>query len=147
MTAVKSFTGWLGVVLGSPDPPALGAFYSRLLGWEISKSSPDWVDMLIRDPHGQGTSSNLSFQLEVDYRRPVWPGGAGEQQMQFHLDVGVLDVEAAVEDALSFGAELAGFQPQEDVRVLLDPDGHPFCLYFDEEAAEPGTAPEPVAGV
>ena len=24
--------------------------------------------------------------------------------------------------------ELADFQPQDDVRVLLDPDGHPFCL-------------------
>jgi hypothetical protein len=24
------------------------------------------------------------------------------------------------------------FEPQEDVRVLLDPAGHPFCLYLDE---------------
>ncbi|MFZ3566518.1 hypothetical protein ACOKM5_06045 [Streptomyces sp. BH097] len=23
-------------------------------------------------------------------------------------------------------------QPQENVRVLLDPAGHPFCLCFDE---------------
>ena len=31
--------------------------------------------------------------------------------------------------ALEHGAVLAEFQPQEDVRVFYDPDGHPFCLY------------------
>jgi len=24
---------------------------------------------------------------------------------------------------------VAAFQPQDDVRVMLDPAGHPFCLY------------------
>jgi hypothetical protein len=28
------------------------------------------------------------------------------------------------------GATLAQVQPQDDVRVLLDPDGHPFCLFL-----------------
>jgi Glyoxalase-like domain len=28
-------------------------------------------------------------------------------------------------------ATLAEFQPQEDVRVCLDPAGHPFCLYVE----------------
>jgi len=36
-------------------------------------------------------------------------------------------------DSVGLGATLAEFQPQEDVRVLLDPAGHPFCLYFDHE--------------
>ena len=27
---------------------------------------------------------------------------------------------------------LARFQPQADVRVFYDPDGHPFCLYSHE---------------
>ncbi|WP_199539005.1 hypothetical protein [Desertihabitans brevis] len=27
------------------------------------------------------------------------------------------------------GAVLAGHRPQEDVRVRLDPDGHPFCVF------------------
>lgn len=26
---------------------------------------------------------------------------------------------------------LAQFQPQDDVRVYLDPAGHPFCLFVD----------------
>ncbi len=132
MAGVRGFTGWLGVVLGSPDPQALAQFYQRLLGWEVSSSSPTWVDMLIRDQDGRGTSSNLAFQLEKDYEAPVWPSQAGAQQMQSHLDVGVIDVGAAVEDALAIGATLADYQPQDDVRVMLDPDGHPFCLYEDK---------------
>jgi hypothetical protein len=46
-----------------------------------------------------------------------------------HLDIEVDDLPAAVEHALALGAAPAGFQPQDDVRVLLDPAGHPFCLF------------------
>lgn len=60
---------------------------------------------------------------------PSWPAGAGDQQMQLHLDVEVEDLAAAVGYAVSPGATMAGFQPQDDVRVLLDPAGHPFCLW------------------
>ncbi|MBA3575286.1 MAG: VOC family protein, partial [Pseudonocardiales bacterium] len=81
---------------------------------------------------GGGTSSNLAFQLEKDHEAPVWPSQADAQQMQVHLDVGVIDVGAAVEDALAIGATLADYQPQDDVRVMQDPDGHPFCLYEDK---------------
>jgi hypothetical protein len=49
--------------------------------------------------------------------------------MMMHLDFEVVDLEAAVTHALEVGAELAAYQPQQDVRVLLDPAGHPFCLY------------------
>jgi hypothetical protein len=31
--------------------------------------------------------------------------------------------------AVEAGAMLAGYQPQENVRVLLDPAGCPFCLF------------------
>jgi len=34
--------------------------------------------------------------------------------------------------AIGAGATLAGFQPQDTVRVMIDPAGHPFCLYLDE---------------
>ena len=43
------------------------------------------------------------------------------------------DLDAAVSDAVAAGARLAEFQPQDDVRVLLDPAGHPFCLWLDAE--------------
>ena len=49
--------------------------------------------------------------------------------MMMHLDVEVDDLPSAVDHALAIGATLAEFQPQDDVRVLLDPAGHPFCLF------------------
>ncbi len=49
-----------------------------------------------------------------------------------HLDLQVGDLKAAVAHALEAGAKLAEYQPQDNVRVLLDPAGHPFCLYVDE---------------
>lgn len=51
--------------------------------------------------------------------------------MSMHLDVAVDDLEQAVAHAQECGAELATYQPQDDVRVMLDPAGHPFCLYLD----------------
>lgn len=125
---IRGFTGWLGVVLGTPDPPALARFYSSLFGWEISSEEPTWVTMQI-----PGVPANLAFGLEEAYERPVWPSEPGKQQMMAHLDVGVRDVQAAVEDALALGATQTEWQPQDDVRVMLDPDGHPFCLYLDAD--------------
>ena len=51
--------------------------------------------------------------------------------MMMHLDIGVADLDAGVEWALAAGAVLAEHQPQEGVRVILDPAGHPFCLFLD----------------
>ncbi|WP_247196317.1 VOC family protein [Streptomyces sp. GESEQ-35] len=48
-----------------------------------------------------------------------------------HLDFEVVDLQAAVAHALELGARESGHQPQENVRVMLDPAGHPFCLYMD----------------
>jgi hypothetical protein len=50
-----------------------------------------------------------------------------------HFDFQVGDLDSAVADAVALGAELADDQPQEHVRVLLDPAGHPFCLCRDDE--------------
>lgn len=113
----------VATVLGSPDPRTLAAFYSRLLSWEIKANEPDWAT--VRPDSGAG----LSIQLETDHVRPVWPSGPGDQQMQAHLDIQVDDLAAGVEFARSCGATEAEFQPQEDVRVMFDPDGHPFCLF------------------
>jgi len=52
--------------------------------------------------------------------------------MMIHLDFGVDDLEAGVVWAIEIGARLADHQPQEHVRVMLDPEGHPFCLFADK---------------
>ena len=111
-------------VLDAPDARELADFYRRLLGWTAVIDEPDWVRLA---PPGGG--AGLSFQTEKAYVRPTWPAGPGDQQMMMHLDIAVDDLPAGVDRAVSLGAELAEFQPQEHVRVLLDPDGHPFCLF------------------
>jgi len=47
-----------------------------------------------------------------------------------HPEIKVDDLEASVAHAVALGAALASFQPQDDVRVCLDPAGHPFCLFL-----------------
>jgi hypothetical protein len=110
-------------VLDTPDPIGLGRFYAGLLGWAVAEESAEWVRVL--PERGPG----LSFQLEPDHERPVWPAGPGQVRMQAHLDIAVDDLEGGVGHAESLGAELASHQPQDDVRVMLDPAGHPFCLF------------------
>ena len=113
-------------VLDSADANALAEFYHRLLGasWVLRSDEVGWATLR---PVGGG--AGLSFQTEVAYVRPVWPAGPGDQQMMVHLDIEVDDLDLAGSYAISGGAVLAGFQPQADVRVYLDPAGHPFCLW------------------
>lgn len=115
-----------GVVLEAPDAPALARFYARLLGWDIASEQPDFATM--GPPDGV---AYLAFQTSPEYLPPVWPAVEGSQQMMMHLDFEVSDLDAAVADALQLGARQADYQPQDDVRVMLDPAGHPFCLYRD----------------
>ena len=115
-------------VLGTPDPPGLAEFYRQLLGWvyrdEDHADDDTWV--VIKPPGG---GSGLSFQLETEHEPPTWPTAHDTQQMQLHLDIGVVDLEAATARAEALGAQQAEHQPQDLVRVMHDPDGHVFCLF------------------
>ena len=119
-----SRSDWWGVVLDAPDVDVLARFYSGLRGWTIRKQDATGAALDV----GEGVAY-LSIQHNPEYVRPTWPTTAGRQQMMLHLDFEVTDLDEAVAHALSLGAELPDFQPQDDVRVLLDPAGHPFCLY------------------
>ena len=124
--AAETLTGWWGAVLDSPDVPKLARFYAELLGWELKLDGDGWAT--VRAPEAK---SYIGFHGSPEYVRPVWPPVAGKQQQMQHIDVGVGDLTAAVDRAVGLGATVADFQPQDDVRVMLDPDGHPFCLYLD----------------
>ena len=76
-----------------------------------------------------GRRSHPELPDRERYVRPVWPGEEGDQQMMMHLEIRVDDLDAAVAHAVAQGATLADFQPQQYVRVCLDPAGHPFCLF------------------
>ncbi|MFK4105129.1 VOC family protein [Streptomyces sp. NPDC019531] len=110
--------------LDAPNARELAQFYQGLLGWPIQKEEPGWVE--IAPPDG---TAGLSFQTEPLFTRPHWPSARSGQQMMMHLDIEVDDLSSAVEHALALGATLADHQPQDDVRVLCDPVGHPFCLF------------------
>ncbi len=114
-----------GTNIDAPDANALADLYRRLLGWTTRTEEPGWV--VLQPPGGSHT---LNFQTEERYVRPVRPARPGEAQMMMHLEIRVNDLEAGVAHAVAQGAALAGFQPQDDVRVCLDPAGHPFCLFL-----------------
>jgi predicted enzyme related to lactoylglutathione lyase len=125
--ALRTKKAWWGVVLDAPDGPALAHFYARLLGWQVFNEDATGAAVAPSENAGY----NLGFETEQHYVRPVWPTKEGEPQMSMHLDIEVDDLDEAVAHAVGLGAEVAAFQPQETVRVMLDPAGHPFCLYLD----------------
>ena len=126
MDAVR--TRLSGPVIGCGDASELAEFYASLLGWNVvDRWETGWA--LVRSPSGE---HKIEFQREEPFVPPVWPTVAGEQQMGMHLDIAVEDLGAGVEYAVSLGARAAEHQPQEGrVAVMLDPAGHPFCLFLD----------------
>ncbi|MET7709248.1 VOC family protein [Micromonospora sp. NPDC005413] len=115
------------VVIDCPDPRALAAFYSELLGVPLVEGDPDddeWV--VLGGPPGH--QPRVAFQRALNLRPPAWPDP--ERPQQFHLDVTVDDIETAESAALKLGARrLPG--EGEGFRVYADPAGHPFCLCWD----------------
>jgi hypothetical protein len=81
---------------------------------------------MLRSPSGD---LKIEVQGGKYYTPPIWPPVPGEQQMMVHLDIAVDDLDAATSWAIEVGAKLAEHQPQRRVRVMLDPAGHPFCLF------------------
>lgn len=116
-----------GLVFESANANEHAAFYQQLLGWEYGADEPGWVTL--RGPNG---ATGLSFSSDDAYVPPVWPATPGQPQMQMHLDIEVRDLEEAGAYAIALGARLADFQPQELVRVYIDPAGHPFCFWVSE---------------
>ncbi|WP_258177414.1 VOC family protein [Streptomyces solincola] len=110
--------------LDAPDARELASFYMALLGWEVDYDDGQWVKL--RAPGGGAT---LAFQSEPLHRRPVWPTEPDAPAMTAHLDIEAGDLATAEAHALACGATTAAYQPQDSVRVMLDPAGHPFCLW------------------
>lgn len=124
---------WTTVTLDCSDAEALASFYADLFGWEISaRDGAGWVQ--VRDPAG---GVGLNFQAEDSYEQPTWPEEPGRQAKMMHLEILVEDLEAAVEQVLHGGGVEAAHQPSDRdrarLRVMLDPAGHPFCLFAPGE--------------
>ena len=76
------------VVIDCPDPAALAAFYSELLGLPITYGSDDWVVIAKNE-----TTSGVAFQRAPDNQPPEWR--TPDRPQQFHLDVMVDDLAVA----------------------------------------------------
>lgn len=103
-------------------------FYRDLLGAEVAEREERWA--ALQDPQ---SGMWLNIQADDGYVPPVWPEELPAQTKMMHFEVRVQDVQAAVARALSIGAREAGWQPPDRdasrLRVMLDPAGHPFCLW------------------
>ena len=117
---------WWGTAIEAPDPGALASFYAELLGWATVHEEPGTV--VVAAPDGP---IYVVFQQADDYQRPTWPPQDGRQRPMMHFDFQVADLDLAVAEAVALGATVADDQPNEHVRVLVDPAGHPFCVCLD----------------
>lgn len=119
------------VTLATPAPRDLAEFYARLLGAELRAEE----DPRPGEPPGAGWAQlktenlTLNFEYEQWWTPPVWPAEPGRPGATQHLDLSADDLEAAAAWAIECGASVAGVQPQDEVRVMFDPHGHPFCLF------------------
>ena len=132
MAATPSIT-WTTVTIDCADADELGRFYSHVLGWPIvARDGVGWLQL--RNPDG---GIGLNIQADAWYEPPVWPEEPGRPAKMLHLEVLVDDLDAAVRLVENAGGRVADHQPPDrdpaGLRIVLDPAGHPFCLFVDGE--------------
>jgi catechol 2,3-dioxygenase-like lactoylglutathione lyase family enzyme len=130
---------WGGICLDCRDVEPMVVFYRELFGWEeTGRDTPEtaaggsgWVCL-----SGPAGGPSVSFQAEDWYEPPVWPepssGAGGVPTKMLHFEVAVDDLDAAVAAVVRAGGQVAPWQPGDrnpaELRIVLDPAGHPFCL-------------------
>jgi catechol 2,3-dioxygenase-like lactoylglutathione lyase family enzyme len=128
------------VVLDTTNPRASAEFWRQLLGLvyrdgheppgldEDDPTGREWLNLLT--PSG---SPCLAFQRVDELPRSTWPGSGVPQQL--HLDLVVDDLEelnAVHSRIIALGGEVQfdrSGDVEEPLRVYVDPDGHPFCVF------------------
>ncbi|MGW0703121.1 VOC family protein [Streptomyces sp. NPDC002867] len=105
------------IVMDCADPERLAAFWSDLVGVQIKTR---WRQYVILAPSGDGVPA-LVFQR------------VGEAKMgknRVHVDLTVVDLEAATRHALALGALVIDETTEDGVtaRVMADPEGNEFCF-------------------
>jgi hypothetical protein len=124
----------VGIAIDCEWAEPMARFYEGLLGFEIRDLGPRgrWAQLF--NPNG---GVHLNIQGDADYKPPVWPDETGEPTKMLHFEVQVDDLEAAVSLALEVGGTEAPWQPpdrnRDRIRIMLDPAGHPLCLFLRGE--------------
>jgi catechol 2,3-dioxygenase-like lactoylglutathione lyase family enzyme len=129
-----SFPKLRSFVLDSRDVRRSADFYRELLGLEYrpgdEKPQPEEDWLVLVAPDG---SWRLAFQQNDELKPTTWPDDAIPQQM--HLDTAVDSVEELErqhERVLKLGGTVRfdrSDDPEEPLRVYVDPDGHLFCIF------------------
>lgn len=102
------------------NPPRQAAFYAGVLGWDVTHSQDEYS--MVSDGR-----TSIGFGKVDDYTPPAWPDTSAGKR--FHLDLSVTDLAEAEKRCHELGASTPEFQPGgQSWRVLLDPEGQPFCL-------------------
>ena len=122
-----------GICVDCGNAHELAVFYAGLLGWNVVATDDEhWYQL--RPPEGEMT---LNIQGEAWYEPPTWPEEPDRQHRMMHLEIEVTDLETIVSRAITAGATEASNQPadrdQSRIRIMLDPAGHPFCLFTPGE--------------
>jgi predicted enzyme related to lactoylglutathione lyase len=109
------------VTIDCSDPRSLASFYQKLLGGSIEATNDTFVALTV------DAGLRLDFQRVEGFARPTWP--TAEVPTQMHLDFVAGDLDETERRATALGAWKADHQPGNGrFRVLIDPEGHPFCL-------------------
>lgn len=122
-TAVRAEVA--AVVLDVRDLERETAFWSALLGSTVLDRGSGWADVAVLGVGGPV----LTLTQARPRRRRRHRGG-------LHLDVVVVDFEAAVGRAVALGASAASPVAAGSSQVLADPEGHRFCLVQRGAAVE-----------
>lgn len=128
------------VVIDTTDARRTAEFWRALLGLvypprhepppagQDDAAGRDWLNLF--DPDG---NPRLAFQQVPALAATTWPDDSVPQQL--HLDLMVDDVDeldAVHQRVLALGGELRldrSGDPEEPLRVFVDPAGHTFCVF------------------
>jgi catechol 2,3-dioxygenase-like lactoylglutathione lyase family enzyme len=120
--------GWIGfVTIDCADPEQLAAWWGDLLGLKVGRRGGPYVEL--ERPRAGVPKPTLVFQ-----RVPEPKVG----KARIHLDIVVVDLEAATRRAVALGASIAEDLASEDPwLVMRDPEGNEFCLIPTPAGADP----------
>lgn len=118
---------WTGVTIDCADPLRMSAFWVALLGIPASNEHGD-------DPNWATVGSRSGQLPRLTFQRVPEPKST---KVRIHLDVQVDDIAAGREQVEALGGRWAGIRNDYDegvVMVMLDPEGHEFCLvqYYEQ---------------
>lgn len=106
-----------GIAVDCSDAATLAAFYGAVLQTTVENEAVRLNDGTVE----------IWFQQVENYQPPTWP--TQERGQQVHLDLAVPDIEAAITIAQEHGGGVAEQRDGYHHPIIVDPDGHPICLF------------------